>query len=345
MSFSLIATAFGGLYLATIPDSSRLYYLFGYWGCTSVLLFWSAMIKETRIIAGEKTQGIAFGLLDGGRGLVASIVASLAVLILANYMHLSDTNLSLKVEAMQAVVIFYTVMTCLAAIFIWKFLPEQNDTNHSVAITSKKNFQIVIKDKNVWLQGGIIICAYCGFKSLDNYGLYATQVLKMTQVDAASLTAFASYSRPVAAIIAGLIADRWHTGKGVILFFALTACAFIGMAIFDYERVVILTIVTNLVITYVSVYALRGIYFALIEQTKISLHATGAAVGLISLIGYTPDIFFASITGRILDANPGFVGFQNYFLLIACISIVGIVLVSWLNRSTRNQFKIDAELA
>lgn len=356
MTFSLIATALGGFYLASIPTGSSLYFLFGYWGCTSILLFWAAMIKETRSLAGNQTQGLAFGMLDGGRGLVASLVASLAVLILAIYLTPSSEIMAEKKQAMRAVILFYSLMTCLAALLVWIFLPKEHHLDQNTLDISKQNcfaatsdlskdrFNTtkgclnVIKDMKVWLQGGIIICAYCGYKALDNYGLYATQILRMNQIDAASLTAFASYARPLAALAAGILADRWHTGKSVMLLFVFAAVSFSAMSLLIPEVVAMRLIVANLVLTFVAVYALRGIYFALIEQTQLSLNVTGTAVGLISLIGYTPDIFFSSITGRILDANPGFVGFQNYFLLLTVISIIGMLCVYFLNSKTKKVY-------
>ena len=89
-------------------------------------------------------------------------------------------------------------------------------------------------------------------------------------------------------------------------------------------------IYTNFFTTYVAVYALRGIYFALLEENRTPKFLTGAAVGLISLVGYAPDVFFGPITGRILDANPGRVGFQNYFMFLASIAVVGLLVVAWL---------------
>ena len=354
MSFSLFATALGGLYLSTFPTGTELYFLFGYWGCTSILLFWAAMIKQTRTLAGQDSQGVAFGLLDGGRGLVASIVASIAVVIFASFLvqnnelnavtSLSDspTELLNKQQAMRAVILFYTGMTCLAALLVWFLLPkevahrEARSTQNHEQFSFGKLFE-VLKDSRIWFQGGIIVCAYCGYKSLDNYGIYATQILNMSQVDAASLTAFASYARPVAALAAGLIADRWAAGKTVIFFFAICTVAFIIMSLLSLESIAIELIIANIVLTFVGVYALRGIYFALIEQSKVNLKNTGTAVGLISLVGYTPDIFFASIAGRILDANPGFVGFQNYFLFLAAVSFVGILFAYAFNRSLRSK--------
>jgi hypothetical protein len=75
----------------------------------------------------------------------------------------------------------------------------------------------------------------------------------------------------------------------------------------------------------VAVYALRGIYFSLLEQGGIPFAVTGTATGIVSVIGYTPDIFMPVLGGMILDANPGADGYQNLFLVTAALSFVGLV--------------------
>ncbi len=86
MSVSLILTAIGGIYLSTYPDYTNLKYLFGYWGFTTIFLFWAALIKATRIYGGTEKQGIAFGYLDGGRGIVAALFGSIGILIFSLFM-------------------------------------------------------------------------------------------------------------------------------------------------------------------------------------------------------------------------------------------------------------------
>jgi predicted MFS family arabinose efflux permease len=75
IAVSLVATALGGFYLYTLPDLIGLYLVFAYWGLTSILLFWAALIKATRDWGGQQTQGLAFGVLEGGRGVIASVLA------------------------------------------------------------------------------------------------------------------------------------------------------------------------------------------------------------------------------------------------------------------------------
>ena len=77
---SLWAAASGGLYIATFPDVKGVMLVCGCFGLTSILLFWAALIKVTRAWGGDDQQGLSYGVLEGGRGLLAAILASLSVL-------------------------------------------------------------------------------------------------------------------------------------------------------------------------------------------------------------------------------------------------------------------------
>jgi nitrate/nitrite transporter NarK len=328
IALSLVATALGGFYLYTIPSLTGLYLLFAYWGLTSILLFWAALIKSTRDWGKEQTQGVAFGMLDGGRGLVASVFASIALFILGSALARSGSNPA----ALQSVILFYSIVSLLSAVIVWLALPASGSQFRTLQKTEHPHWRMALSEPSAWLQAGIVICAYCGYKALDNYGVYAVQVLDMDPLDAAALNTYASYARPVAAIAAGLIADRWRASSLVTLLFLFAGSAFFALSLGVATTLAANVILANLLITFVAVYALRGIYFSLIEEAKVDRRITGSAVGLISVLGFTPDIFFASLTGRILDANPGAIGFQQYFLLLAVICTAGMIFTLTLSR-------------
>ena len=67
LATSLIATGLGGLYMATIPGAMGMAVLYGFWGVTTIFLFWGALIRATREWGGGTEEGMAFGLLEGGR--------------------------------------------------------------------------------------------------------------------------------------------------------------------------------------------------------------------------------------------------------------------------------------
>jgi uncharacterized membrane protein len=59
---------------------------------------------------------------------------------------------------------------------------------------------------------------------------------------------------------------------------------------------------------------------------------------MVSVVGFTPEIFFAPIAGRILDATPGAGGFHGLFALLTVIAATGVavvVILSWLKRNKK----------
>ena len=79
MAVALVSTGLLGLALMGGPVSLQtLTWLYGGWGLTTILLFWAALIRATREW-GRGDPGFAFGVLDGARGLLAAVTASVAV--------------------------------------------------------------------------------------------------------------------------------------------------------------------------------------------------------------------------------------------------------------------------
>ena len=67
--------------MMSYPSYFSLQLLYAYWGFTTVFLFWAPMIKATSIIGGLTKQGKTFSFLDAGRGIVASSIGLIGVLI------------------------------------------------------------------------------------------------------------------------------------------------------------------------------------------------------------------------------------------------------------------------
>lgn len=327
MTISLLLTAFGGLYMSTFPNILGMMMLYGYWGITTIFLFWAAMLKATREWGGDYTQGKAFGLLDGGRGLLASVVSALAILIFASFLP-SEINLAItsqKLNGFRTVILFYSALTAIAAILIWMFLPEPSITCNHKQNTNFNNLIKVLSNRMVWLHAAIIICAYSTYKGLDNTALYAYEVLGMNAVEAAKLFTYSSLARPIAAILAGFLADRIAASYVIFLAFFILIFTYIGFIIFDGSASLVVFILINIFSTFFMVFAIRGIYFALVNEINTPKNITGTTIGIVSFVGFTPDIFFGSISGRILDANPGITGHQNYFLFLTVIALIGVI--------------------
>ncbi len=322
---SLILTSLGGIYFSTIPNPMNLGILYGYWGLTTIFLFWAGLMRATRTWGGNNGQGKAFGFLDGGRGLTAAIFASVGVWLFSNAVPATKLiGVAERKSALSTIILSYSLATALSALLVLICLPTQDNKTINNGYLGKTIRSVLIKPI-VWLKALIIFCAYCGYKGLDNYGLYVHEVLEVSELESAKFMAYMAFLRPLSAIVAGILADRFYASSIVTWSFLFLSVGYVLNIIMGGDIAFIDIIFTNLIITFLTVFALRAIYFALLTETKTPAKLTGTTVGVISVVGYSPDIFFSPLAGRLLDAFPGTLGYTYYFSLLTALSLTGLV--------------------
>lgn len=332
LAYGLWFTAAGGLYLATFPGYPGAVLLWSFFGVTSILLSWAALIRAARDWGGSSAQGRAFGLLDGGRGALAALLASLAALsfTLAFPEGYDAADFEQRKQALRLVIHGYTLATFAAGVLVWFALPESQSHIPGRAERSQRNrmlwsnIKTVLRLPPVWLTAIIVVCAYVAYRGSENFSLYAVEVFAWSEPDAAGLTAAGAWLRPVAAIGFGLLGDRYLVSRMTIVCFVLLLATQLMFVWLSPAPSLGWVMVTNLLLSSCAIFGLRALYFALLEEAKVPLAVTGTAVGLISVLGYTPDIFVAFVGGVLLDASPGVTGHQHYFAFQAAFSALGL---------------------
>ncbi|MEQ8904715.1 MFS transporter [Ekhidna sp.] len=323
IAFSLWSTALGGLVYALYPGFFALQLLYGYWGFTTIFLFWSPMIKATRIWGGIGDQGKAFGMLDGGRGLIGALFGLFAVLLFANSLAENiEINLDERREAFRWAVYGSTGLIVIIGVLIWFLLKSDAGRDEKIDHISIKQIGEVVKLPTVWLLMVIILCAYMGYKTTDVVSLYAREVLLHDEINSARIGTFLLFMRPVSGVLVGFLADRSRTTLWLFISFLIVLLGSLWFASGLGHGYLAIFLVSIFTISG-GVYAARALYFAVMKEGNIPLHLTGTAVGLVSVIGFTPDVFAGVVIGYLLDANPGVVGHQHVFLLLAAFSVIG----------------------
>lgn len=175
----------------------------------------------------------------------------------------------------------------------------------------------------VWLHAVIVVCAYVGYKATDDFSLLARDALGYDDVQAGAIGTLSFWMRAVTAIGAGYLADRIDSSRVILWGFALLTTGSLliasGLLFPGIAWMLIATIVT----TSVGVYALRGVYFALLAEGAVPMAHTGSAIGVVSFIGFTPDVFMGPLMGVLLDGSPGVLGHQHVFASVAGFGLVG----------------------
>lgn len=321
LTVSLIGTGAGGLYMASVPGYVGLLAVHAFWGVFGILTFWAALIKAVRLWSGSDEQGRAFGVLDGGRGVVGAGLGSIAAACFA---------MSATVEAgLVAVILIYSAASIVAGIAVWFAVPDDHESftgQHSDGgrLHVLDSIGRTVRRSEVWLITAIIFCAYFSFLGTYEFPAYAERGFGRSKEFGAWLGAFRDWLRPAAAIIAGIIADRVSASKAIKVGFGVLILSYASLSLLPPALTPNVLLWTQVTATALAVFALRGIYYALLEESRIPMHLTGIAVGTISMFAYTPDIFAPLLAGWLVDSSPEVLGYRRYFGFLAVVAAIGL---------------------
>ena len=324
LSISLIFTSLGGLIMMTYPSYLIMQLLFAYWGFTTVFIFWAPMLKATRAIGGVKMQGKTFSFLDGGRGVVASSIGLIGVLIFSVLIteDVSSLTLSEKQEVFKYVIGASSLIVFIIGIVVYAYLKIELKDDEKIG--NIKSLLELAKLKSVWLISFIILCAYMGYKITDVYSLYASEVMLFDEINAARVGALQQYLRPIVCISVAFFTDKNGNINNIVIGFLVMMLGSILFASGLIKVSMNILFIISLIIVATGTYAIRGLYFSILKDGKIPYILSGTAIGLISIVGYSPDIFATPLYGYLLDNFPGIRGHQYVYLILFISSIVGI---------------------
>lgn len=350
---SLLATGLGGLYMSTIPSFTGLYVVFGFFGASTILAFWAPLIRATREWGGKDGQGRAFGILDSGRGLAAALLAAIAAYAFGMMVGGNALgNPAREATAMRMLLCSYAVCCFFAAVCVWFFVPDPKpvarrttDDGQTDWVGTLRCLVLLLRSPAVWLQAVVIIAAYSTFKMFDYYGLYSEDAYGLTRTESAKVVAYLSFLRVGAALAAGWVADRLlGVSPSIQLCFGLLIAAYAMFLFVPPNRELVWFMIANMVVSCAAFFALRGIYFALLEESGIPKELTGTAVGIICFVGFTPEIFMPLVTGWLIrDARSSgnvLTGYDQIFWILIVLSLLGLLAAAalrWLDSQRRSE--------
>jgi nitrate/nitrite transporter NarK len=317
ISMSMISTGLAGFYFATFPSYKICLVIHGFWGVSVTLTFWAALIKATRNWAPSSRQGRAFGILEGGRG-IAELVSSTALLALF-------AKLGSEAFALSWVIILFSIMDIMIGMMAWfvlvdprKGFPKEHRFKIGFGEVAK-----VLKMPSVWLLSIVIMAAYSAYWGSYYFTPYATDVFKMSLVFGGAIGVGKMWIKPFPALGAGFFADKIGPSRTVAWSFIVLIFCFSVFVLSPGSPDLVLILIVNTAIASLAIFAVRGVYYAMLEEGGIPLVLTGTATGIVSVIGYTPDIFMPVAGGALLDKFPGSLGYRYFFLIIVILCVLG----------------------
>ena len=324
---SCFGTALAGLWYWTMPTFIWLVVIHGIFAITTVFTFWAAMVKAINRLGTADEQGTLFGLLEGGRGLVGTVVAFGSVAVFG---WAAD-----EIGGMQNAILYYSILLGVAGVLALVFMendkPKTDASGKPENALKMKDFIEVAKMPRVWLCGMLGICNYSalifhgyitGYLS-DAFGLSATVVGNLSVIRT-------YFMMMVGAFVAGFIADKIGSRIKFMKY------AFIGMTVFSSLYVLIPTkgagiplVIVNFIVYGLCLYGIKALYFSTIDEVLVPKRLAGTASGVISLVTYAPEMFLYTLSGAMVDKYIGTAtplkGYHNCFIAMAVLSGIGFI--------------------
>lgn len=334
LAMSLFFTGLGGLWFAQVPSYEFVMAIFAIWGFFSVFTFWSAHMKIVKLLATEKEQGTFFGVLDGGRGVVEALLASLALFIFSGILGTSVEVID-KREALIAVIYMYSAVLIITSVLIWIFVQDDKkvlalDATKKEA-TKSPEFKFselgnLFKNKKVYLLGFIIFMGYAVFWTVYYLSWFLEVYVGIDPVSVAGTMVVVLWMRPVGGFIGGYLGDK--IGRTTVQMISLTGAAAVLVAIS------VLPVTGNqglfqplIILLGIFLYAIRGTYWSLLGDLNLDALILGTAIGAISFIGYLPDIILPEFNTFLWATFGDMGGFNAYFISSAILGLIGVGLV------------------
>jgi MFS family permease len=334
LASSLLLTGLGGLWFAQIPTFNNVVIIFLIWGIFSVFTFWSAHMKIVKLLASDSDSGKFFGILDGGRGLVEAILASVAVFIFSSILGGSVDPVA-KREALIGVIYMYSAVLLLTSALIVFFVEDDKKviarlgTSEEAEKAPKFHLSDLLKmfkNKYVYLHGGIIFMGYTVFWTVYYLGGFLETNIKIDAVSVATIMVFVLWMRPVGGFVGGYLADKFGTtkiqlgalvGASICLIIAALMPAGAGKIVFA----------VLLVLLGIFFYTIRGTYWSLLSEYKIEAGILGSVIGAVSFIGYLPDVLTPQLNSFLWATFGAQGGYNAYFITSGVMGFAGVALV------------------
>lgn len=332
LTFSFIATGALGFWFSTFPSFTTARIIFILMGITSIITYWSACIKATRMLGSPEEQGRLFGWQEGLRGVMNAL---LVFGMTAAYSHFAKAanevaGASAAIKVCSAVVILIGVLN-----YIFIEDTQAEESTESIAEVAKGMFKALLIPR-VWILVGIIFTAYSVYGLIGYVNTYAVVHYGLSKSMGSMLGGIRYLLQGLGGIVGGLIADKYKSRIKVIVGgCALLMLSFGLFVILPVKESLVNAVIVNFFFGLVFIYAVRSQYFAVHQDANIPIEISGRVSGIASALGYLPDLFMYTLVGSWMD-KYGVLGFKMtwvYAIVAAGLCIVlSLVLSKRINK-------------
>lgn len=330
LTFSFIATGILGLWFSTFPGYTISRIIFVLMGISTIITYWSACIKATRMLGSDEEQGRLFGLQEGLRGVLNAL--------LVFGMTAAFTRYTSEVAGASAAIRVCSIVVIIIGILNFIFIEDtkKEENAESISEVTKGMFKALLIPR-VWLLVAIIFTAYSVYGLIGYVNTYAVKFYGLSAATAATLGGVRYLIQGLGGIVGGFLADKIKSRFAVIIGGCIGLAASFGLFIvLPANASLVVAIVANFFLGLFFIYAVRSQYFAVHDDAGIPVNMSGRVSGIASCLGYTPDLFMYTLVGGWMD-NYGRTGYNMTWAYAMVAAILCAIITFILSRIVKKE--------
>ena len=326
------------IWFGTVPGGTAIIIIHVLYGIRTSFMIWNAFLKITRKLGKASEQGLMFSSSEFIRNAIIGTVLGFMGVALLNTAILSssETDPAVLGAAWRNMLWIDGVLMIGLAILMIFLLPNNikgaEDLEYEekgIAPPAQEALSVgsvikVLKMPGTWMLSLLIFFCFSFTSAANGYlGSYTVNVIGISATQASTFSVIRNYIiAGLSTLAIGFIADKVGSKVKTLGYYLAIAAVLTVLVIVTKGAgmgCVVITLVFACVYT-----GMRGIYFATLNEVGIPLGLTGVATGVISLICYLPDVYFAKIAGIWLDKYGNFGYDIIWYWCIGC-GILGIL--------------------
>ena len=291
---------------------------------STTFVFWTATMKTVRMMASKKEQGRVYSIFYAINGASAVIVQTIS---LALFQHSSS-----PVVGLRTVLLINTGVLLLCAIMCQIFIPNKKAMAERLAAEGESNkfnwkdVGKVLVNPHVWLIVIIMFCVYGVYTNVYWFSNYLTDVKKMSDSAGQILGLIRNTYMMFVCSLLGSVAVGAFKKRSTYI-----AVCTIGTAIMCFLFMILQNTgatALGIISLFPSAFMLLcyGVVYSLFDEYKVPVAIAGTAIGIVSILGYTPDLLFGTILGGFVDrakaAGNIAAGYMSIFVFFGILGIV-----------------------
>lgn len=313
---------------AALPSLVVCYIIFLCMGITSILIWWGTRYKVIRLCCEENEYSQKIGISYSIYGLAGLVVGLINTAIVASF---ADA-----VTGVRVMIVFLGAILLIMGVLSYILIPDfKGEISQNSGLFDLKDAVEAFKWPGVIWAALTMFFVYSVYQGATYTTPYMTQAFGAddTLVNVIGLIRTYGIGLLAGPVVGWLATKIKSASKAMVICFLLSIGLLIGFIIMPTTAGV--AVVASMIVLFgFTTYGAFSIGSSPLSEIKMPMRIFGTATGLLSVIGFMPDMFIHAWYGSMIDAK-GLDAYPQIFGIETALAVVGIFCLAMLLRTVK----------